>query len=582
MTNLTRYTSVSESVVSNQLAIQGSKIREGMLLRPRQKELVLSTLEALMSHGNTLAVAPTGAGKTIMLSAVLGRLFKLGIESACVVAHRDELTAQNIDKFMRVNPHLSTSIFDSKQKSWEGQVVFAMIGTISNFKNLNSMPHLDVLVIDEAHHARAKSYMRVIEHAQHINPEIKILGMTATPNRSDKKGLRPIFSNVSDQITIKELIASGHLVPPRTFVQDVGVAEKLRKVRISGLDYDMESVAQIINTRPINREVVKHWKEKAGDRQTVVFCSTVNHARDVNETFNKAEINSSMIWGNMREIHRSRILKAYCDGDIQVIVNVAVLNEGWDHPPTSCIVLLRPSSSKSAMIQMIGRGLRVVDQEIYTGITKRDCIVLDFGTSTQMHGTLEQTVKLDDQLKKKGAAPYKECPECEAEVPLASMECPLCGHLFERLSIREEAPATNSRMVEIDMLRRSNFEWCDLLGNDRYFIASGFKAWGGVFCIDNEWYSVGGRNNNLVKLLAVGERLVCFASANDWINLYETETTAHKNSGWLNSAPTKKQLNLLSDKDQKDKSLTRYKASCLITLRKHKRLIIQAINRKET
>jgi len=115
-------------------------------------------------------------------------------------------------------------------------------------------------VIDEAHHARADSYMRVIDHARSLNPSLKLLGMTATPNRGDKKGLRPVFSNVADQITVKELIASGHLVPPRTFVMDVGVRDELSRVRKTALDYDMGAVADIMNTRPINDAVVRHWR----------------------------------------------------------------------------------------------------------------------------------------------------------------------------------------------------------------------------------------------------------------------------------------------------------------------------------
>lgn len=547
-----------------------------MLLRPRQKELVSKTVDALYTHGNTLAVAPTGAGKTIMLSAVLGRMFERDIERACVLAHRDELTFQNEGKFKRVNPSLSTSIFNANEKSWDGQVAFAMVQTLSRESNLQSLPPLDALVIDEAHHARADSYMRVIEHAQNINPNLKLLGMTATPNRGDKKGLRPIFSNVSDQITVKELIASGHLVPPRTFVMNVGVQEELSKVRKTALDYDMGAVADIMNTRPINDAVVQHWKEKAGNRQTVVFCSTVEHARDVMASFISAGISTGMIWGDMSETDRADTLAAYGKGDLQVIVNVAVLTEGWDHPPTSCIVLLRPSSYKSTMIQMIGRGLRTVDPAEFPGIIKKDCVVLDFGTSTLMHGSLEQEVQLDDQFIE-GDAPYKDCPECGAEVPLASKECPLCGYVCEGQPEADTTPTADFHMTEIDILKRSSFLWCDLRGDDQYFIATGFEAWGGVFYRNGEWYAVGGRKNHAVKLLAAGERIVCFAAADDWINLFETESAAHKTKNWLHQPATEKQLRHLPPEYRNDYSLTRYKASALMTMRFNNTAIRQVI-----
>src|SRR3546814_125348 len=127
-----------------------------------------------------------------------------------------------------------------------------------------------------------------------------------------------------------------------------------------------------------------------------------------------------MIDGNMKDGERRGVLAAYDRGEIQVVTNCMVLTEGWDHQPTSCVILLRPSSYKSTMIQMIGRGLRKVDPERYPGVHKDDCIVLDFGTSVLMHGGIEQAVNLDQ----KGV---KQCPECTATVPAQSPDCPICG-----------------------------------------------------------------------------------------------------------------------------------------------------------
>ena len=120
-----------------------------MLLRPRQKLFVERSLAALSTRDNTLGVAPTGAGKTIMLSAVTGEMIADGAK-ACVLAHRDELTAQNRSKFGRVNPRITTSVVDAKEKSWNGQVTFAMAPTLARTGNLAQLPALDLLVIDEA------------------------------------------------------------------------------------------------------------------------------------------------------------------------------------------------------------------------------------------------------------------------------------------------------------------------------------------------------------------------------------------------------------------------------------------------
>ena len=536
-----------------------------MMLRPRQKLFVERSLRALDQHGNTLGVAPTGAGKTIMLSSAVGEHIGSGSGKAAVLAHRDELTAQNLAKFRRVNPGISTSVVDSGQKSWGGQVTFAMVPTLTRQANLDAMPALDLLVIDEAHHAVAESYRRVIDHALHRNPMCRIYGVTATPNRGDRKGLRDVFSNVADQIRLGELIASGHLVPPRTFIIDVGVQDQLSAIRRTGDDFDMGEVARVMDTVPVTDAVVKHWQEKAGGRQTVAFCSTVAHAEHVAAAFNAAGVPTVMVTGDMPDGERRSVLAAYAWGEARIVVNVAVLTEGWDHPPTSCVILLRPSSFKCTMIQMVGRGLRTVDPAEHPGIVKRDCIVLDFGTSSQIHGCLEQDVDLDSQPGE-GEPPTKTCPSCEAEVPIAVMECPICGHAFEPRG-REAAPLTDFIMTEIDLLRRSAFQWCDLFGDDAALLANGFNGWAGIFFLNGAWHAVGGAKEERPRLLSIGERLVALAAADDWLNAYETDESAYKSKRWLRQPPTERQLMHLPPEARADLGMTRYQASALLTFK---------------
>ena len=476
-----------------------------MMLRPRQKVFVVRSLAALDMHGNTLGVAPTGAGKTIMLSAVVQGRVSGTAAKAAVLAHRDELTAQNRTKFGRVAPGIATSVVDASQKSWAGQVTFAMVPTLARAANLEAMPALDLLVIDEAHHAVADSYRRIVDRALHRNPLCRIFGVTATQNRGDKVGLRAVFSNVADQIRLGELIASGHLVPPRTFIIDVGVQEELRNVRRAGDDFDMGEVARVMDQVPVTDAVIRHWKERAGDRQTVVFCSTVDHTAHVTDAFTAAGVAAVLVTGEMPENRRRAVLAAFAAGQAQVVVNVAVLTEGFDHPPTSCVVLLRPSSFKSTMIQMVGRGLRTVDPADFPGVIKRDCVVLDFGTSSQLHGCLEQDVNLDLQPGD-GLAPTKTCPSCEAEVPAAVTECPICGHAFES-PLADAASLSDFVMTEIDLLKRSSFQWCDLFGDDAALMANGFNAWAGAFFLEGNWHAVGGGKSLPTRLLAVAEQL---------------------------------------------------------------------------
>jgi len=513
-----------------------------------------------------------------MLAAVAGTTVGGTDAKACVLAHRDELTDQNRAKFARVNPDLTTSVVDATEKSWDGQVTFAMVPTLARPANLDQMPALDLLVIDEAHHAVAASYRRIIDRALQRNPMCRVYGVTATPGRGDRKGLRDVFSNVADQIRIRELIASGHLVPPRTFVLDVGVQEDLGKVRRTAEDFDMAAVDAIMNRAPVTEAIIRHWKEKAGDRQTVVFASTVAHARNVADAFRAAGVAAGMVDGDMPSAEREATLAAYAAGRLEVIVNVAVLTEGWDHPPTSCVVLLRPSSYKSTLIQMVGRGLRTVSPEEHPGVVKTDCIVLDFGTSTRIHGSIEQDVTLEHR-DREGEAPMRVCAGCGGLVPIAAAECPLCGETFfdlESEGSTDEAPdgvLSDFVMCEIDLLKRSSFAWVDLLGDDAALVANGFAAWGGAFFLAGRWYSVGGRSRHRPKLLAIGERAVCLAAADDWLNEYETDESAHKTRRWLHEAPTQKQLAYLPAEHRLDFGLTRYRASAMLTFQFNRRAI---------
>ena len=521
--------------------------------------------KALDKHGNTLVVAPTGAGKTIMLSALVGERHKKG-KRILVIQHRDELVKQNKEKFERVNPYITTSIVNGTVKHWDGDAVFSMIQTMSRDRNLRDRPLFDMVVIDEGHHAAARTYTKVINAVLEDNDKAEIVGFTATPNRGDGKGLRSVFNNCAHQIELATLIREGFLVRPKSYVIDLGVSDQLDKVTKRGKEYDMQEVASIMDRQVINNRIVDEWKEKAGGRKTVVFCSTVDHAAHVCDAFVMAGIKSNYVTGETDKDERAAMLYDLEFGDTQVIVNVAVLTEGFDAPPVSCIILTRPCSQKGTMVQMIGRGLRILDPELYPNIIKTDCIVMDFGTSIITHGGLDESANLDGVDKSIGGdAPTKVCPDCGSEVSANTRVCPICEHEFER---KVKDALDDFEMTEYDLMQMSPFMWIDPYGLGTAMMATGFQGFSMVGKIGDYWIGIVKAQHGRARVVSIGDKVQAMAAADDFLREIEDSTAANKSKRWLNQAATPKQKELLRSNgvqvSEMDFSWTKYKAACCL------------------
>lgn len=519
-------------------------------------------------------------------------------KKALILQHRDELVEQNMTKYLRINPASYPSFYTAANKSWKGNAVFAMVQTLSRQQHLDTIPPLDLLIIDEAHHSAANSYKKIIQAVRAQNPTCKVAGFTATPERSDNKGLLGTFTNVADQITIKELIDLGFLVPPQSFVVDVGTQEELSHVRRLAYDYDMEEVSKVMNKKIINQEVVRNWKEKAGNRRTLVFCSTIEHAENVAETFRQAGIKTAIVTGNTPDGERKAIIRRLRSGEIQVLCNVAVFTEGFDEPMISCVVLLRPCSHKSTMIQMIGRGLRPVNCKDHPGVIKRDCVVLDFGTSLLTHGDLNIMVTLgkEDSASESSPreCPQKKCPDsdntdyrypdrrgasgCGTMVPVGCKECPLCGFIFEREGSEYDI-LDEVKLTEIDILNGSPFRWVDLFGNGKVMIASGFGSFTVVANPNghNDWYALGKEpESRILKILGITGKISAFAMADDFLRQHETSKSAMKGVAWMRQRLSDKQAQLLYNlgyTDNEVQSMTKLTAAATLNFRWNQRQI---------
>ena len=516
-----------------------------MILRPRQRTFVQNCIQALEKHGNTLGVANTGFGKTVALSAVVGEHVN-GTGRALVVAHRDELTRQNAETFSRVCPSLPVSFYTANKKSWRGRVTFSMIQTLARDENLARMPKVDLLVYDEAHHCASNSYQRLTARARELNPDVKILGVTATPERSDNKGLGNTFTNVADIVTIGEMVRAGHLVPPRAMVIDIGTQDELRQVKRTARDYDQAEVEAIQNTTIHNNQIVEHWLDMAKDRPTVAFCSTIKHAEDVRDAFRELNIDAEAVHGELPIKERRAILAAFDRGDIPVLANPMILTEGWDCQICSCVMLLRISSHKSTMIQMVGRGLRKLDPRRYPGRIKRDCLVMDFGISLLTHGDLNADVRLRSARVSQGGGESRKkvCPKCGADLPVHAGECLICGYEF-RVEVDENGffdEVEELRLIEIDLINNSPFRWIPLFSGDRVLVTSGFESWAAVCSPDGEnWHAIGGRGR-AVEPLGISDRVGAIGTADDFMRLNETSSSAKKAALWMNEPASERQM----------------------------------------
>jgi DNA repair protein RadD len=531
-----------------------------MILRPYQESVVAKAKSALDTRKNTLAVAATGAGKTIMLSNLCANI----PGKTLILQHRDELVAQNMEKFSMMNSGWTTSKFDAKDKDFSGQATFAMVQSLS--RQSSTIPTIDHLIIDEAHHSTADTYMRLIDQVHKANPNVVMSGWTATPARSDGFGLkRAGFNNTCAQVTIGQLVDLGYLVPPKAFrcvLDDVDLSG-VRK--LSTGEFDMAEVEEILDVEVHNRTIVDKWQEHAGDRKTIVFCSTVNHAEHVAEAFDAKGVVVAVLTGKTPKLVRKSILHRFDKGDIQVICNVAVLTEGYDNQTVSCIVLLRPCSYKSTMMQMIGRGLRTVDPAIYPDVVKTNCVVLDFGDTLATNGELYQKPLLDDR--------EKECPDCGSMVGPDVSQCAVCGYVWEAPEFgggsesEDKEIVMDVEMIEIDILKQSPFSWCDLFGSGKAMIAKGFDAMVGVFSPDDiNYLAIGKLNQGKVQIIQRGLKPQCLSMADDFLRTHESSNAAKKTKRWLRDPATDKQWSLLAragyQKNQYMDPMTKYSANC--------------------
>lgn len=368
-----------------------------MKLRPYQQTSINKCVEALVEHKNTLAVAPTGAGKTVIIAKVVDEFLKKtgNKKRVLVLVHRTKINFQNQGTFQKICGR-KTSFFISGSIILSGQVVFGMIQTVAGY--IDKLPPFDLIIIDEGHHARADTYDDLINDQKKKNPDLAIMAITATPNRGDKKGLATHFTNIAFQIKLEELIKLGYLVKPKAKVFDCFIKKERNLVSNSR---HWTKTAKLLAD--------ELWENKR--KKIIIFVSGIGHLQYLEEYLNERNIKTVGIASTYSNETLRENLREFEEGEARALINIDIATEGYDYPPIDCVVLMRAIGNKSMLLQMVGRGLRIVDKIKYPDCFKQDCLVLDFGINFEIFGDLEQEVDLVGKEKRPALLELKPEPE---------------------------------------------------------------------------------------------------------------------------------------------------------------------------
>jgi len=372
-------------------------------------------------HKRTLLVSPTGSGKTLMFSYISAGMAR-NDKRIVIIAHRRELLKQ-ISAALK-NVGVKHAILAAGTMGLpRANVVVASVFTLA--RRLAKFPEPDLIIGDEAHHFTPDSTWGKVVQAF---PNARVLGVTATPERLDGKGLGLLFDDMVMGPTVAELTEQGFLSPAEVYAPS---KPDLSRARTRMGDYVTKDLEDTMDKPSITGSAVAHYTKLAAGRRAVAFCVSVKHAKDVAEDFRLAGYHASHVDGGMDERERDGILAKFEAGEIQILTSCDLISEGFDLPAIEVAILLRPTKSLSMYLQQVGRAIR-------PSPGKEKTIVLDHAGNTKMHGFIDEhrewQLTADSARKKRTAeevaATIRSCPKCFAE-HRPSPVCPRCGHVYQ-------------------------------------------------------------------------------------------------------------------------------------------------------
>lgn len=355
-----------------------------MKLRSYQQQLVAGALDTWKRGPRRIAaVMATGGGKTVVFSHVAEMSLAAG-HPVLVLAHRTELIDQAIDKLRQVTTGRRIGRMQGRLKQAQAEIVVGSVQTCSTDTSLALLRARTwgLIVIDETHHATADTYRKILRELRAFDVDGPlVLGVTATLDRSDGAALGEIFEDVVEpQIGLVDLIRHPEgpfLVPPRGIRVRIADLDLDKVKRVAG-DFNSGALGRAMSEAMAPKRIVEAYIEHAPDRPAVAFLPTVAVSIEQAQAFNDAGIPAIHLDGTTPPAERAAALDRFRAGELRVLCNVALFTEGTDLPSIGCVILGRPTSSRSLYQQMVGRGLR-----LHPG--KLDCVVLDVSGVTSRH-----------------------------------------------------------------------------------------------------------------------------------------------------------------------------------------------------
>ena len=380
----------------------------------------------LRGSRSPLLVLPTGAGKTVLFNYIAANAAARG-KRVWILVHRIELIRQTSKKLHEAG--VMHGIINPKYKP--NHIHKIQVASVQSLvKRVHSIPYKpDLIIVDEAHHANAGTWAKIIES----NPQALLLGVTATPCRTDESGLGVASGGFFDTMIIGpqiyELIRAGYLSQPVVYAP--GKAIDLSGIRTRGGDFATNELASVLDKPTITGDAVKHYGRLCPGEPAIVFCASVLHAQHVAQQFRDAGFNFYHVDGGMDDQERIRLIEGLGNGTVQGLTSCELISEGTDIPAVSCAILLRPTQSLGLYLQQVGRALRPAPG-------KTQAIILDHVGNVIRHGLPDEhrDWSLDAEARKKRAKKddepkirTRQCPSCYA-VHEPKPVCPVCGHVY--------------------------------------------------------------------------------------------------------------------------------------------------------